>query len=378
MNRVITSLVVFVLVTSVAAAQSPTASTLQRVDSMAAAEFAQDSIASLTIGVVTPDGLVWTKSYGFADMSTRRLANRQSVYRIGSITKMFTALMLQQLVAAGTIRLADPVERYYPEIKEIRGYAKLAAPITIQQLATMTSGIAREPEEEGPFWTGPVATWDSTLHLALPHTNMDHAPGTTFLYSNIGYAILGATLGLTAGVPFVQWQKQHILEPLGMRHTAFEIEPAIAPDVTRGYDIDNNGRADPAQSIRESMTGRGYKVPNGALYTTVDDLSRFLVLELGHGPASVVAPARLDSAFNAVLGPDRKPTTPYGIGFGVERKGDHNFYGHNGGVAGFTALLEFDRDRQVGVIVLRSATGGRGNGPELGVRVLQLLADAPQ
>jgi CubicO group peptidase (beta-lactamase class C family) len=207
---------------------------------------------------------------------------------------------------------------------------------------------------------------------------MDHAPGTTFLYSNIGYAILGATLGMTAGVPFVQWQQQHVLEPLGMRHTAFEIEPAIAPDVTRGYDIDNNGRADPAQSIRESMTGRGYKVPNGALYTTVDDLSRFLVLQLGHGPASVVAPARLDSAFNAVLGPDRKPTTPYGIGFGVERKGDHNFYGHNGGVAGFTALLEFDRDRQVGVIVLRSATGGRGNGPELGVRVLQLLADAPQ
>ena len=108
-------LVATVLVSAVGAgvarAQSPTASVLQRVDSMAAAEFAHDSIASLTIGVVTADGLVWTKSYGFADMSTRRLANRQSVYRIGSITKMFTALMLQQLVAAGKIRLTDPVER---------------------------------------------------------------------------------------------------------------------------------------------------------------------------------------------------------------------------------------------------------------------------
>jgi len=97
-----------------------------------------------------PSSLVSTKSYGFADMSTHRLANRQSVYRIGSITKMFTGIMLQQLVAAGKIRLTDPVERYYPEIKEIRGYAKLAAPITVQQLATMTSGISREPEEEGP------------------------------------------------------------------------------------------------------------------------------------------------------------------------------------------------------------------------------------
>jgi len=377
MSRAIACLAAIVLGTGVAAAQPPAASTLQRVDSMAAAEFAHDSIASLTIGVVTPQGLVWTKSYGFADMSTHRLANRQSVYRIGSITKMFTALMLQQLAAAGTIRLTDPVERYYPEIKEIRGYSKLAAPITVQQLATMTSGISREPEEEGAFWTGSVATWDSTLHVALPHTNMDHAPGTKFLYSNIGYAILGATLGRAAGVPYIQWQKQHVLEPLGMRHTAFEIEPAIAPDVTRGYDIGNTGTADPAQSVRESITGRGYKVPNGAIYTTVDDLSRFLLLQLGHGPASVVAPARLDSAFNAVLGPDGKPTAQYGVGFGVERKGDRNFYGHNGGVAGFSALLEFDRDAQVGVIVLRNATGGRVKALDLGVRALQLLADAP-
>ena len=378
MSRRIACLAAIVLGAGVAAAQAPAASTIERVDSMAAAEFAHDSIASLTIGVVTPQGLVWTKSYGFADLSTHRLANRQSVYRIGSITKMFTGVMLQQLVAAGKIRLTDPVERYYPEIKEIRGYSKLAAPITVQQLATMTSGISREPEQEGPFWTGPVARWDSTLHLALPHTNMDQAPGTSFLYSNIGYAILGATLGRVAGVPYVQWQKEHILEPLGMRHTAFEIEPAIAPDVTRGYDILINGAADPAQSVRESITGRGYKVPNGAIYTTVGDLSQFLVLQLGHGPVSVVAPARLDSAFNAVVGPDGRPTAPYGVGFGVERKGDHNFYGHNGGVAGFSALLEFDRDAQVGVIVLRNATGGRVEALQLGVRVLQLLADTPR
>jgi len=357
----------------VVAAQTPAASTLQRVDSIAAAEFAHDSIASLTIGVVTPQGLVWTRSYGFADMSTRRLANRQSVYRIGSITKMFTALMLQQLVAAGKIQLTDPAERYYPEIKEIRGYSKLTAPITVQQLATMRAGIAREPEQEGPFWTGPVATWDSTLHLALPHTNMALVPGTKFLYSNIGYAILGATLGRAAGVPYVQWETERILEPLGMRHTAFEIEPAIAPDVTRGYDISQAGVADPAQSVRESITGRGYKVPNGAIYTTVDDLSRFLVLQLGHGPPAVVAPARLDSAFKGVLDANGKPTVTYGLGFGVDRNGDRNFYGHNGGVAGYTALLLFDRERQVGVITLRNATGGRVNPMELGSRALVLL-----
>ena len=357
-------------------AQRPAAGTLQRVDSMVAAEFARDSIASLTFGVVTPQGLVWTKSYGFADMSTHRLANRQSVYRIGSITKMFTALMLQQAIAAGKIQPSDPAERYYPEIREIRGYKQLAAPITVVQLATMTAGIAREPQQEGPFWTGPVATWDSTLHLALSHTQMDHAPGGPFLYSNIGYAILGATLGRATGVPYMRWQKEHVFDPLGMQHTAFEIEPSIMSDVTRGYDIADNGAFDPAQSVRESITGRGYKVPNGAIFTTVDDLARFLVVQLGFGPTSVVPKARLDSAYNGVLDATGKPTAEYGIGFSVDRKGDHNFFGHGGGVAGYTALLYFDREAQIGVVVLRNASGGRVKPADLGARALELLVDA--
>jgi len=340
---------------------------------MVAAEFARDSIASVTIGVVTADGLVWTKSYGFADMSTRRLANRQSVYRIGSITKMFTALMLQQLVAAGKIRLTDPVERFYPEIREIRGYKQLAAPITVQQLATMTAGIAREPEQEGPFWTGSVATWDSTLHLALSHTQMDHAPGKQFLYSNIGYAILGATLGRAAGVPFVQWQKDRILGPLGMQHTTFEIEPSIMSDLTRGYDVTITGGVDPAQSVREGITGRGYKVPNGAIFTTVDDLSRFLVLQLGHGPPGIVPRARLDSAYKGVLDSSGNPTVQYGIGFAVQRRGTNTFYGHSGGVAGYSADMEFDRDHQIGVIVLRNTIGGRVNAGGLAIEVLQQI-----
>lgn len=358
------------------AAQPPAPATLQRVDSIAAAEFARDSIASLTIGVVTADGLVWTKSYGFADMSTRRLANRQSVYRIGSITKMFTALMLQQLLAAGTIRLTDPVERVYPEIREIRGYKQLAAPITVQQLATMTAGIAREPEQEGPFWTGSVAAWDSTLHLALSHTRMDHAPGTQFLYSNIGYAILGATLGRAAGVPYVQWQMDRVLGPLGMQHTAFEIGPSTMPELTRGYDISNTGAFDPTTSVREGITGRGYKVPNGAIFTTVDDLSHFLVLQLGHGPPGVVPRARIDSAYKGVLDATGNPTVQYGIGFAVQRRGANTFYGHSGGVAGYSADMEFDRDHQIGVIVLRNAIGGRVNPGRLGVDALELLVSS--
>ena len=111
-------------------------------DSLISAEFAKDSIGSITVGVISGSRLVWTRSGGFADMKSHRLANRNTVYRIGSITKPFTAVMLMQLVAAGRVQLSDPVERYLPEVKQIASKPNGAAPFTFLQLATITAGRA--------------------------------------------------------------------------------------------------------------------------------------------------------------------------------------------------------------------------------------------
>ncbi|MBA4073345.1 MAG: hypothetical protein C0497_16210, partial [Gemmatimonas sp.] len=126
------------------AQSSPTISDrqLQVVDSLVATEFAKDSIGSITVGLVAGSQLVWTRSYGYADMKARRLANRNTVYRIGSITKPFTAVMLMQLVEAGKIRLSDPVERFLPEVQRIRNPPRGSLPFTFLQLATMTAGLA--------------------------------------------------------------------------------------------------------------------------------------------------------------------------------------------------------------------------------------------
>ncbi len=214
------------------------------VDSMLSAEFAKDSIGSITVGVIAGSKLVWTRSVGFADMKTRRLANRNTVYRIGSITKPFTAVMLMQLVAAGKIQLSDPVERYFPEIKQIGSKPPGAAPFTFLQLATMTAGLAREPEEAGPFWTGQVSEWEQRLLAALPHTNYITPPGTQHSYSNIGYAILGAALSRVAGQSYVDWERTKILKPLGMERTRFEIDPSIQSDLAVGYQVRGDGSLD--------------------------------------------------------------------------------------------------------------------------------------
>jgi CubicO group peptidase (beta-lactamase class C family) len=115
-------------------------------------------------------------------------------------------------------------------------------------------------------------------------------------------------------------------------------------------------------------------VPNGAIYTTIDDLSRFLTLLMGHGPEGVVPAARLDSAYRGVLDANAKPKVEYGIGFSVGTRGPLTVYGHGGAVAGYSAALAFDREHSFGVIVLRNALGGRTSPDRLVADVLTELA----
>lgn len=345
------------------------------IDSMVAAEFAKDSVGSLTVGVVSGAGLVWTATHGYADMSTRRLANRQSVYRIGSITKPFTAVMLLQLVAAGKVHLSDPVAKYVPEVSRLADAPKGAAPFTILQLATMSAGLAREPDEAGDFWSGPVSAWEEKVLAALPHTRYISPPGTEFSYSNIGYAILGVALARAAGQPYVAWERAHVLEPLGMQHTRFEVDASIASDLTLGYQVERGGALDSVTAQREARTGRGYKVPNGAIFTTVDDLARFVSFELGRAPEQIVPHAVLDDAFGGVVASDRYLASGYGLGFMSMRRGDYTYQGHNGGVAGYRAAMYYDRVRQYGVIVLRNVIGDKQDTDRLAVDILSMLAD---
>ena len=249
------------------AAQSDLTSTIARVEQLASTEFAKDPRGSLTIGLVSRDRLAWSKSYGEADVEQHIAATADSVYRIGSITKQFTGLMLLQLVERGTVRLTDPVEKYLPEINRIAGREPGWPAVTLIQLATMTSGIAREPQDLETFLSGPVSTWEQTTIKALERTRFAHEPGTRYLYSNIGYAILGAALSRAARKPFTDYVRDEILIPLGMTRSAFELNPGIAAAIAKGYTI-RDGVLDGSAPAREHE-GRGYKVPNGTLYTTV-------------------------------------------------------------------------------------------------------------
>ena len=139
-----------------------------------------------------------------------------------------------------------------------------------------------------------------------------------------------------------------------MTRTRFEIDASIAADVAKGYVTNRDGSLDGDTPANEARDGRGYKVPNGAIFTTVDDLSRFVAFELGHGPASVLPPARLDTAFGGFVASGADLGSGYGLGFMAMRRGTFTYLGHNGAVAGYGAAMYFDRAAQVGVVLFRT------------------------
>jgi CubicO group peptidase (beta-lactamase class C family) len=283
--------------------------------------------------------------------------------------------MLLQLVQDQKLRLSDPVERYLPEISAIQDRPATAPPVTMIQLATMTSGIGREPANLPKYLVGPVAQWEQVVFKALGETKYDHEPGTHYLYSNIGYAILGAALGRAAKTPYTAYVRDRILTPLGMFETSFEPMPAITSRISKGYEIDRDGRVSSEAPQREHA-GRGYKVPNGALYTTVADLARFVAFELGEGPETVLKRETLRDHQSRVLSASGELNSGYGVGFQLTRRGGHVFLGHSGSVAGYTAQAWLHPLSKTGVIVLRNAAGGKFQIGELTFGALTELANA--
>lgn len=347
---------------------------LAEIDSIAAQDFAKNPVGSVTIGVVSGNQLLWTKSYGSSDLEKQQLADKDTVYRIGSITKMFTAVMLEQLAEAGKVHLSDPVEKYFPEINTVQGRFAGAPPIMLVQLATHTSGLGREPDDMAKYVQGAVADWEKTLIAALPHLHYVYEPGTRFSYSNIGYATLGAALSRAAGQPYMEYVPKHIFEPLGMVHTALQLNPEIQPHLSKGYEM-RGGKPDADLPQREHA-GRGYKMPNGAIYTTVGDLAKFCSFFMGDSASDVLKSSTLELDLNQLATSSTSQlNSGYGLGFEVMRRDHYIAVGHSGAVAGYQAALYMNREAHIGLIVLANAIGpGTVNTSNLALNALDLLS----
>jgi len=281
-----------------------------------------------------------------------------AVSRVGSISKSVTAVVLMRLVDRGVVSLDDPVERHLPEARGLADPRPGAAPITLRQLASHTSGLMREPRLEGAA-SGPLDGWEEKVLASIPTTAFEHAPGERYQYSNIGFGILGLALARAAGRPFIELVEEEVFRPLGMTASTFAVDAGLAPRLAAGYQNGRDGAVDTATPAREHA-GRGYKVPNGGVYSTVADLAR-LAGAVSGTPGLGILSAEARAEMLRVQTPE-DPRRGYGIGFSVEIGEDgRRVVSHGGSVSGYTAHMAFDPDARVAVVLLRNYANGATN-----------------
>jgi CubicO group peptidase (beta-lactamase class C family) len=273
------------------------------------------------------------------------------------------------------LRLTDPVVKHVPEIARVQNATADAPPISLLQLATMTSGLAREPGCSNHS-VGPVSGWVQKVLDCLPETRYQHPPGTQYLYSNIGYATLGIAIERAAGRSFVDVVSTGIFRPLGMTRSAFEPTPDIRRDLAHGYQRNRNTGQASRTIPDQKLDGRGYRVPNGASFSTVNDLAKFLAWELGEGPDSLLDRRTQEANYTRVYTatvPDNGQLVGagYGVGFMLSRRGDILMLGHGGSTEGYHAAALFHRATKLGVVVLRGCDTCAFDASPVASRVLE-------
>jgi CubicO group peptidase (beta-lactamase class C family) len=331
---------------------------LDRFAGQVAREVEQDAVGGIVLGVAVDGDLVWARGFGWADRDRRAPMGTSAISRTGSISKSVTAVLLMRLVDRGVVSLDDPVERYLPEARGLVDAPAGTGAVTLRRLASHTSGLIREPDLPGAA-SGPIDQWEEKVLASIPATGFAHAPGEAYLYSNIGFGILGLALERAAGRPFMEMVEEEIFRPLGMTGSTFVVGDELAPRLAAGYQNGRDGTIDADVPGREHA-GRGYKVPNGGVYSTVADLGRLAGAVSGTPGLRILSEAARAEMLRVQTPED--PRRGYGIGFSVQvDEGGGRIVSHGGSVAGYTAHFAFDPDARVSVILLRNYGSGATN-----------------
>jgi len=333
-------------------------------------QLADRDLPGLSIAVVHNQELVWAKGYGFADLAAGTPATPQTLYRLGSVTKLFTATAVMQLRDAGKLRLDDPVSRHLPWFAVGSGLTDAPA-ITIRHLLTHTSGLPREAAF--PYWTDHVFPSREELIAALPGQRAVFAPEDRIKYSNLGVALLGEVVAAVSGEPYAEYLRRHLFEPLGMTSTT--VAPVAEHHQRRATSylrrMPDGGR----ETFDYYDTGAIAPAANGV--ANVEDLARFAMLQFRDGPADGGAQVLAGSTLREMQRPHRVDDDwqgGRGLGFAIRRREGESLVFHGGWIGGNRTLVLLAPARKMAVIVAINADDGSPG--ELGFRAYDLLAPA--
>jgi CubicO group peptidase (beta-lactamase class C family) len=295
-------------------------------------------LASVAIAVVHGETVLLAAGYGCANVARATAATPDTVYRIGSVTKLFEATALMQLRDAGRLRLDDPVAKSVPAVWFPGPGGERAFP-TWRQLASHTSGLPRNV----PQALGTAAE----LFRYLERERALTAPGAGYAYSNLGFIVLGQSLAELAGERYHAYLRRHIFEPLGMTSSTFDAGAVAGDRLAAGYlrlDRAGDGWSGYAASHRHPFA------PSGTLLSSANDIGRFIALQFRRplpGEQQVLAPATIREMWRpvAAIGPLGGAAA---IGWFVAPYGPYTLVRKDGGLPGFTAHVALVPELRLG------------------------------
>ncbi len=302
----------------------------------------QHQSVGIVVGIVDSTGRR-TISYGKFDTGDNRAVDGNTIFEIGSVTKVFTSLLLADMVQRGEVALTDPVAKYLPA--GVKMPERNGRQITLEDLATHTSGLPRLPSNLSPKdAANPYADYSvEQLYQFLSGYQLTRDIGSQYEYSNLGGGLLGHVLARRAGMDYEKLVRSRICEPLGMRSTAITLSEEMKTRFAVGHD---GTMQKVAYWDLPTLAGAG------ALRSTANDMLTFVAANLGY-VKSPLAPAM--TAMLAVRRPTGTPGLDVGLAWHILTRDGHEIVWHNGGTGGFRSFIGFERKTGMGVVVLSDA-----------------------
>ncbi|WP_458118705.1 serine hydrolase [Paenibacillus sp. Z6-24] len=299
-------------------------------------------IAGAVVTIVKDGKVVLNQGYGYADTAQQKKVDPDTtLFRIGSVSKLFTAVAAMQQVEQKKINLNEDVNTYFKDIQVQNSYAE---PLTLEHLLTQTSGLAESVE--GIYSEGLIKNPKPLIDTLKEHLPpLERPPGEVIQYSNYGYTLIGHLVEQVTGKSFDRYLTEQIFTPLQMSHSFYALSPENVQYASRGYAYEN-------ENFAPQEPGSVLVYPAGALISTGGDMAKFLLANLQNGTYNNNRILNTDTAklmrekhFSV-----QSSLPGYGYGF-YENYRNPNIVMHNGDADTFTSQLSMSPEQQLGYFV---------------------------
>lgn len=311
--------------------------------------------AGIVVGILEPDGR--TRIVAFGDPGPGQLPlDGNTVFEIGSISKVFTSTVLAELVKEGKVKLDDPVQKFLPASVHVP--SRNGKQITLGNLSAQNSGLPRMPANFQPKDpANPYADYTvQQMYDFVSGYALTRDPGEKFEYSNLGVGFLGHALSLSTGQSYEQMEKKRVWDPLGMTHTAITFTPWMKEHLALGHD---DKGAVVANWDLPTLAGAG------AIRSTTEDMLKFAAANL-HPERGKLQQAMAFA--HEERGPAGGPNMSIGLNWMVLHAGTDTIVWHNGGTGGYRTFIGLEPSRKTAVVVMTNSTGAGAD--DIGMHLL--------